>query len=419
MRGAVDALDRRSWIDIAALGVTQIVGYGTLYYSFGILAPSMAEDLGWPKQWVFGALSIALLIGGLLARSTGRWIDRYGAGRVMAVGSVAAALALVAAALAPSGLAFALALIAIEMASTFVQYGAAFALLVQRHQQTAQRSIVYLTLIAGFASTLFWPLTTWLHGLLTWREVYLLFAALNLLICLPIHARLSRRRGVARAGAERRGDVGFRPAPGGSLPRDARSTGFLLMGTAFALQSFVSSAVLVHMLPMLGALGLGVAGVTVSALFGPSQVASRLINMIFGQQVSQLALAVTSAALLPGALLLLVATAPAYAGALLFAVLFGMGNGLYSIVIGTLPLALFGAEGYGTRQGEITSIRLIVGSFAPFVFASMMDGVGTAGALIASTVLGCGGVAALIALSRLASTADPCAPSRAGNGRQG
>ena len=110
------------WGDILALGVSQIVGYGTLYYSFGILAPAMARDIEWPVEWVFGALSAALLAGGLIAPWTGRWLDRFGARRVMAAGSGAAATALVAAAFAPAAAPFVIALVAIEVASTFVQY---------------------------------------------------------------------------------------------------------------------------------------------------------------------------------------------------------------------------------------------------------------------------------------------------------
>jgi MFS family permease len=388
----------RAWLDIAALGLTQIVGYGTLYYSFGILAPSMARDFGWSTKWIFAALSGALLVGGLAAPWAGRCLDRFGAGRVMAVGSVAAALALVASAFAPSGLAFVPALFAIEVASTLVQYGAAFPLLVQRHPRKAQRSIVYLTLIAGFASTIFWPLTTWLHSVLTWQEVYLVFALLHLVLCLPVHLWMSRPAAADGEGAAERLPL---PQVEGSLRPDARGRGFVLMAIAFALQSFISSAILVHMLPMLGALGLGLAGVAVGALFGPSQVASRFINMIFGKELSQLRLAMISAALLPGALLLLLVSAPSFAGAMVFAVLFGMGNGLYSIVGGTLPLALFGAEGYGARQGQVMSVRLIVGSAAPFTFALMMEQAGTSGTLLVTAVLGSGAVLALAGISRL------------------
>ncbi|KTQ99573.1 major facilitator transporter [Aureimonas ureilytica] len=392
---------RGTWADIAALGVSQIVGYGTLYYSFGILAPSMAKDIGWPSEWVFGALSVALLAGGLVAPWTGRWLDRFGAGRVMAAGSVAAAIALVAAALAPAAPAFVLALVAIEVASTFVQYGAAFPLLVQRHPGTAQRSILYLTLIAGFASTLFWPLTTWLHGTMSWREVYLVFAAMNVAVCLPIHLWLARRpkaQALAAAGAE---PVARVVPARGLVPPSLRSRAFLLMGVAFAFQSLVVSSVLVHMLPILSALGLGPAGVMVSAVFGPAQVAGRFTLMVFGRDLSPLALAVISAALLPASLVLLAATAPSPVGAAVFAALFGLGNGLYSIFGGTLPLALFGSEGYGALQGRVTSIRLIIGSAAPFAFALATDWMGVGGGLLVTAFLGCGAVVTFAAVGLL------------------
>jgi len=395
----------RLWVDIAALGVTQIIGYGTLYYSFSILEPSISRDFAWSSEWIFGAFSAALLIGGLAAPLTGRSIDRFGAGRVMAGGSLVAALALVGCALAPSGTAFVPALFAIEIASTLVQYGAAFSLLVQRHHDRAQRSIVYLTLIAGFASTIFWPLTTWLHSVMTWQQVYLIFAASHLILCLPIHVWLSRPASSARAArpeeADRAGRAGAALVAEGVLAPQARRRGFVLMAAAFAFESFISSAILVHMLPMLQALGLGLAGVLVSTVFGPSQVASRFINMVFGKGMSQLTLAIISAALLPGALVVLSVSAPSLPGAVLFAILFGMGSGLYSIVGGTLPLELFGPRGYGTLQGKITSVRLIVGSTAPFAFAVMMDRVSPTGAVVMSAVLGSGAVLMLLAIKRL------------------
>jgi hypothetical protein len=395
----------RLWVDIVVLGVTQIVGYGTLYYSFSILEPSISRDFGWSSEWIFGAFSGALLIGGLAAPLAGRWIDRFGAGRVMAGGSLIAALALVACAMAPSGASFVPALFSIEIAATLVQYSAAFSLLVQRHHDRAQRSIVYLTLIAGFASTIFWPLTTWLHSIMTWQQVYLVFAASHLLLCLPIHVWLSRPVAgtIARPADEAdkaEGSGAVRIAEGLLVP-EARRKGFVLMAAAFALESFISSAILVHMLPMLQALGLGLAGVVVATVFGPSQVASRFINMVFGTRLSQLTLAIISAALLPGGLIVLLVGAPSFAGAMLFAVLFGMGSGLYSIVGGTLPLALFGPRGYGTLQGKITSVRLIVGSAAPFAFTMMMDRVSPTGALAMSAILGSGAVLMLLAIKRL------------------
>jgi hypothetical protein len=136
-------------------------------------------------------------------------------------------------------------------------------------------------------------------------------------------------------------------------------------------------------------------------------VAIRFINMVFGKELSQVTLALISAALLPAGLVVLLVSAPSFTGAVLFAIVFGMGSGLYSIVGGTLPLVLFGARGYGTRQGQITSVRLAVGSVAPFAFAVMTDRTGVEGALAMSAVLGSGAVLLLLAIKRLVRAPAP------------
>jgi hypothetical protein len=357
---------------IWALGLTQIIGYGTLYYSFSILAPGMATDFGLSEQWVFGALSAALVIGSLLAPTAGRLADRLGAGRLMTAGSVAAAAALAACALSPDRISFMVSLVAMEVASCFVLYATAFVAIVQIGPVAAQRSITNLTLIAGFASTLFWPFTSLLNEHLTWRETYLLFAALNLLVCLPLHAWLmvlsrrrhphSRARAAVAAEASR---------PAGTDPARLRLI-YALMLAGFALEGFVLSAVLIHMVPLIAAVGLGGAGVMVSTLFGPSQVASRLVNKVFGGGLRQTVLAVVASSLLAGGLAVLATTAPWVPGVAAFAILFGLGSGLTSIVSGTLPLELFGTAGYGARLGWISAARQFTSSFAPFALAFMM-----------------------------------------------
>lgn len=381
---------------IVALGVTQIIGYGTLYYSFSILAPDMAAYFAWSSEWIFGALSAALLIGGLTAPWLGVLLDRIGAGRVMTLGSAIAAAALTGCAFAPGKASYVVALIAIEVAANLVQYGAAFALLVQLRPQVAQRSITYLTLIAGFASTIFWPVTTALHAHLSWQNVYLVFAALNLLICLPVHAWLSRGGSAHRAAASS-GPMRV----DGILPPDRRRSGFMLMVTGFSLMSLASSAVLVHMVPLLSGLGLGATAALVGTLFGPSQVLSRLINMFLGRNLPPLHLALIAAALIPGGTVVLLLTAPSVPGAMVFAAIFGMGNGLLSIVTGTLPLALFGSDGYGRMQGRMMSARLILSALAPFVLAFSMKWIGITASLAMTAGLGAAAGAAFIGVGWL------------------
>ncbi len=190
---------------VLALGLTQIIGYGTLYYSFSVLAPGMGQEFGLSTEWMFAAFSVSLLISGLSAPWIGAWIDRAGAGRVMTVGSLVAALALGACALAANSAMLVGGLIAIQIASALVQYTSSFTLLVQINPARAQRTITQLTLIAGFSSTLFWPLTSALHDHMDWHHVYGLFAVLHLVICFPVHAwlmvktrqNIDRRSGIA------------------------------------------------------------------------------------------------------------------------------------------------------------------------------------------------------------------------------
>jgi MFS family permease len=368
---------------ILALGITQIIGYGTLYYSFSILAPDMAAQFSWSKEWIFGALSLALLAGGLTAPWLGVLLDRIGAGRVMAIGSLVAAIALTVCAYAPNGPTYVVALVAIETTSNLVQYGAAFALLVQLRPQVASRSITYLTLIGGFASTIFWPITTALHGHLSWQAIYLIFAALNLAVCLPIHAWLSGSATTQRAKAS-----GAVPPVAGILSPARRRLGFVVMVAGFSLMSLVSSAMLVHLVPLLSGLGLGATAALVGTLFGPSQVGSRLVNMVFGKSLPALHLALIAAILLPGGVLVLLLSAPSVPGAMAFAVIFGMGNGLMSIVTGTLPLHLFGSDGYGRLQGRMMAARLVLSALAPFVLAFAMEHIGITPSLAITAALG-------------------------------
>nr|CAD6418770.1 MFS transporter [Rhizobium sp. Q54] len=213
-----------------------------------------------------------------------------------------------------------------------------------------------------------------------WREVYGVFALMNLALCLPVHlwvASLSRRRGAPPSSRSPDPVTDARPAAPIAI--------FPVMLAGFALEGFVLSAILVHMVPLMGAVGAGSLGMLVPTLFGPSQVASRLLNMIFGGRLSQTLLALISAGLLTFGALALLAGAPSAPGLVAFAILFGLGSGLASIVGGTLPLELFGRAGYGARLGWITAARQVSAALAPFLFAVMMARLSIKGA-IAGTI---------------------------------
>ncbi|WP_426231914.1 arsenite efflux MFS transporter ArsK [Pararhizobium sp. DWP3-4] len=396
---------------IFGLGLTQIIGYGTLYYSFSILAPDMAADFGWPVEVVFGIFSASLLAGGLIAPRVGRWMDQYGASRIMTIGSAAAAVILIICASAFNPVAYVAGIVAIEIVSALVLYNAAFATLVQIIPGNAQRSITHLTLIAGFASTIFWPVTVELHDHFSWRAIYLIFAALNLAVCLPVHFWITwLARQAARA--ESANQPAHTKAPGGTVIAEHRRRAFLLTATGFALQGFALASLLFHMVPLLGAVGLGASAVLVGTLFGPAQVLSRFTNMLMGRNISPLTLAILSAVFIIGGASVLIVSGDHLWGAILFALLVGLGSGLASIVQGSLPLFLFGASGYGEMLGKLAAVRLAVSAAAPFAFAVLIEQGGAWVALSSVVVLGIGAVVAFTAIGRWPrpepAVAEPC-----------
>lgn len=381
---------------LTGLGVSQIIGYGTLYYCISILVPDIARDFAVSEPWVFGAFSVALLVGAFAAPTTGRLADRWGAGRVMAVGSAGSAATLVLTALAPGAWSFAVALALMQIVSAGVLYSTAFTAIVQAGGRTARTSIVHLTLIAGFASSIFWPLTVWLHDAMSWRNVLLIYAALHVGLCLPVHLALARLTSGAVSLAQR--------AVSHADERGVSQNGnliFLLMLLGFAIKGYALAAILVHLVPLTQSLGLGAAGLVIASLFGPAQVASRLINLIFGGSLPQVWLAVIAAMLMPIGILVLLATAPSFTGAVVFAILMGLGSGLSSIVSGTLPLELFGRRGYGSRLGWSSSARQLTSGIAPFTMSVSMAGIGVPASLWVVVGVGIAGAAAFALIAPL------------------
>ncbi|MBC7285207.1 MFS transporter [Hoeflea sp.] len=371
------------------LGVTMTIGYGTLYYSFAVLAPEIARAFGWEESFVFAIFSIGLLAGAVSAPIIGRMIDRFGARWVMSAGSLAAAATLALIAIMQNAWQFTgLALMA-EFVAIAVQYDAGFAALAQRYGRSARAEITLVTLIAGFASTVFWPLIQWLLTQMTWREVYLVLAAMNLLIALPIHLTMPRgRQTPPEMPAEETGLPVVR-----SYRHVTGSRPMVLLGISLASGGFVLSAIGASLLILLGDIGFATATATIAAsCIGPSQVAARLFEYARRSNFSPPMTAIIAAsAMVLGVALLgvtLVALVPAFLFA--FAVMYGAGQGLTSIVRGMLPLHYFGPEGYGRRTGTLSGFRMVLSAAAPFTIIFLNERLGTA------TAIGC-----LLALSLL------------------
>jgi len=377
------------------LGLTQIVGYGSLYYCYSILADDIARTFGWTEAGFFGVFSLALLCGAFVAPFVGRAIDRFGAARLMSLGTVLSSLMLSITALAPGPISFSAALMVMQVVSCFVLYDAAFPALVQMAPEKGRRRIVHLTLIAGFASSLFWPLTSWIDHYVGWRMTLAIYAIVNMAVCLPIHLTVNRWTRLILSEASTKPPVA-EPAPQHAMvPPDQLGTAMWLVTAGFAFSSLALSAVLSQMVPLLQALGFGAASLAVSTLFGPAQVAVRFGSLIFSGQRHPLTVGMFALTLLPLGLVVAALGAPAFAAAVTFVLLVGLCSGLKSIVQGTVPLVLFGAKGFGSRLGLMAGFRYASGAVAPFLFSLVSGSTNAAAAAIVFAGLGLLGVGAL------------------------
>ncbi len=354
---------------VSALGTAQTLAWASSYYLPAILAPSMAADLGVETPVVFAAFSSALIVSAFVGPLAGRLIDRHGGRPILAGTSVvfAAGLAALGAAQDAVTLFAAWALLGIGMGAGL--YEAAFAALVRLYGPDARRAITGITLFAGFASTVGWPLSAWMESVAGWRGACLGWAGIHLSVGLGLNLLLPRApttRMQAHEDASARPDTSTRDSP-----RTQRAAPALL-ALVFAMVWFVSTAMAAHFPRVLEAAGASLAvAVAMGALIGPAQVGGRLLEFGLLRRMHPL-LAARLAALahpLGAAALLVFGTG---AGAF-FAIAHGAGNGILTIAMGTLPLVLFGARGYGARQGWLMFPARLVQALAPFAFGVALE----------------------------------------------
>ena len=382
------------------LGVAQTLAWASSYYLPAMLAAPMARTLGLATTTVFAAFSLAMLLAAGIGPLAGRAIDRWG-GRPVLIGSnlvFAAGLAGLAGAQGPWTLFGAWLLIGIGMGSGL--YEAGFATMVRLWGHGARSGITGITLIAGFASTVGWPLSAALEVEYGWRTACAVWALLHLGLGLPLNLSLPRAAPLPATDAPADGqgdaDASFDDPPPLAHPLRAGA----LLSFVFAATWFVSTAMASHLPTVLQLAGAGLtAAVAVGALIGPAQVAGRLLEAGWLRRLHPLLSARAAALGHPLGVAVLVLVGPAAAGA--FAVLHGLGNGIMTIAKGTLPLAIFGPRGYGAMQGLLMAPTRLAQAAAPLVFGAALEAWGL-GALLLSSVLCVLSFVALLALPQVA-----------------
>lgn len=350
---------------VTALGIAQLVSWGTLFYAIGVLGPAMRSDLGVSELFLFGAFTAGLLVSGTLSPLVGRWVDKRGGRFVLALGSALAATAMALLAMASHSAILVLGWMTAGAAMAACLYDPAFATLSQHAGSRYRKAVTAITIWGGLASTVFWPLSHVLMDAWGWRATFGIYAGLHLFLCLPIHLLfVPRRVRVAHA------DEAVSEAEVSHPPEGAR---LHWLTAGFAIASFVSAVVAVHVVNLLVAGGLTQAqAVMLAMLIGPMQVAGRIAEFGFAARVGAAGLGHAALGLMFLAVAALLAVDGFGVAAVLFVTAYGCGNGIFTIVRGTAPAELFGRQGLGAVLGYLARAGLYSRALAPASFSGML-----------------------------------------------
>jgi MFS family permease len=374
-------MDRGRLRVVAALGTAQTLAWASSYYLPAILADPIARDLGISSNWFFAAFSASLVISGLLGPWVGRQIDRVGGRQVLCVSNVvlAAGLGLLGASTSAWMMSFAWLLLGVGMGLGL--YDAAFGALGRIYGSDARAAITGITLIAGFASTVGWPLSSLGLETIGWRETCFAWAIAHILVGLPLNLMLPRTESAATS----RGPT--------VKPHIAIDRTMVLLSFAFAAAWTVTSAMAAHLPHIVEAFGATPAqAVFAGMMIGPAQVGARIMEASLLNRFHPLVSTRLACLTHPiGAAVIGIFGGGAAAA---FALLHGAGNGILTIARGTLPLAIFGPENYAYRLGLIGAPSRIAQALAPLGFGLLLDPLGRAIIVVSSAL----SLSALIAL---------------------
>jgi MFS family permease len=357
---------------VVALGITQITAWGTSYYCLGVLAGPISRDTGWSRGFVFLGFTVALLAMGIVSNAVGRAIDRHGGRAVMTLGTALVSIGLFALSQVRHEAAYLVVWAFLGVGMRLCLYDAAFAALVQIVPSRGRKAISYLTLFGAFASSVFWPVGQALNEQLGWRQTLVVFALINLAVCLPLHWVGLARREPDRSAGPVGGAV--ESADGPPLEGTTRSIAIALFALIMSLNGFVFGVISVQLVPLLEAAGLATAAaVWIASLKGVAQFGGRVVEIVFARNLRAITVGRIAIGILPPALALLLVGTGSLPLVVAFTLIMGASQGVITIVRGAVPLALFGVKGYGAVLGLIATPVLVVNAASPTVFAWIVD----------------------------------------------
>jgi MFS family permease len=351
---------------ISVMGLAQILAWSSTYYLPAVLVTPISSDTEWSITSVVIGLSVALLVAGVASPKVGRTIDKHGGRATLASSSVLMSLGLLIMGSAQHLAIYYLAWCIIGVGMATGLYDAAFATLGRLLGERAKSSISGLTLLGGFASTIGWPLLTILENELGWRGACFVLAGIHLMIGLPIYLIF-----IPKVAANPAANSVVMPSERPNLPVGHHHL-FLLVSLLLTLLSLVTSSISVHLLDTLKLLGIATAtALAIGMVIGPAQVIGRIGEFTLGKNSHPTLSTRLGIILCLSGIALLLTAQPLLA--FIAIALYGAGNGILTITRGTLPLVLFGSDGYGARMGLLARPMLIAQSIGPIAAAICLD----------------------------------------------
>ncbi|WP_246091608.1 MFS transporter [Aliirhizobium smilacinae] len=385
----------RSAQTVGVLAITQLIGWGTTFESIGVIGRKLAPDLGLANEIVFAGLSVMMMVSALLSPLTGRLLDRHGAARVMAAGSLFFAGGLILLASSTGILTYAASWIILGLGGAMVLSAPAYTAVVEREGINGKRTIAILMLFTGLSATIFWPLLSLSSDLFGWRTSLLMAAALHAFVCMPLYL-FCLPKPIVYAKSDTTADLA--PVP---LTPGNRKLAFLLVAMTTAIASFVTFGLSPSLLEILHQSGASPEfALQLAAARGVLGISARGIDMLLGKRGNPFITSVAglSFMLLAFACLLLL---PASSFSLwIFIALYGFGSGILVVARALLPLALFSPREYGRQATRLAMPQNIANAAAPIVFTALIDRTGIMTALVFSIALAS---VALVSIIRLIS----------------
>ncbi|WP_179874066.1 MFS transporter [Rhizobium sp. L43] len=398
----------RSAQTVTVLAVTQLIGWGTTFDMLGVMGRVVAPALGLANEVVFAGLTIMMMVSAIAGPATGRWLGRYGAARVLSAASLIFALGLSLLAAADGIVLYASAWVVIGIGGAFGLSAPAYTAVVEREGENGKRVIAILMLFTGLSSAIFWPILSLLNETLGWRLTFLVCAALQFFVCLPLHLFALPKPIVTHAEGSA---AEIAPVP---LTKAARRRAFLLIAAATTITTFITFGISPSLLEIFRQSGASPAfALQLGSARGVLGISARFLDMLLGRRGNPLLSAAMGIGLMAMSFLVMLVASPSAPLLVTFVLLYGFGTGVMTVARALLPLALFSPGEYGLQSARLSLPQNLANAIAPVVFTAILDRAGTGPALVTGAVLAALALAFILMLMALVRGAHASQPSPA------